>query len=206
MEESVQNAVQDHLAPVIRSISGNTGTPAYQKLLSLVRVFRPGAESLALRVIRILTDHSGRPAAPVVALVKGLIAERDLDARFLIPIIAELDKAEITRQIPRIVSMLGNNSIPGTTPAEQKALVKSVFMAVLEKPEHGFGKVSTNLPRLRESQLLEPVKLLVLLHEASDINVASAREGAGSSYLARWIGGLTLFCVLNEQRLTYALG
>lgn len=179
MEESVQNAVQDHLAPVIRSIAGASSTPAYDKLLALVRSFQSGAESLALRVIRILTDHTGRPSPAVVAMVKGLIAERDLDARFLIPIIGELDKAEITRQIPRFVSMLGGGGarLPGTTVAEQKALVKSVFVAVLEKPEHGFGKISTNLPRLKESQLLEPVKLLVLLHEAPDIGTASAREG-----------------------------
>lgn len=175
MEESVQVAVQDHLAPVIRSIGAASGTPAYSKLLSLLRSFHHGAESLALRVIKILAD-GGRPSAQLVSLVKDLITERDLDARFLIPIIAELDKAEITRQIPRVVSMLGAN-VPGSKPGEEKALVRSVFVAVLEKPAHGFGKVSTNLPRLKESQLLEPVKLLVLLHESPDINMASAREG-----------------------------
>lgn len=168
-------SVQDHLAPVIRSIGTMGGTPAYNKLLSLLRNFHPGAESLALRVIKILTD-GGRPSAQLVSLVRDLITERDLDARFLIPIIAELDKTEITRQIPRVVSMLGAN-VPGSKPGEEKAMVRSVFVAILEKPEHGFGKVSTNLPRLKESQLLEPVKLLVLLHESPDINMTSAREG-----------------------------
>lgn len=175
MEDSVQTAVQDHLAPVIRSIGAAGGTPAYSKLLSLLRTFHPGAKSLALRVIKILAD-GGRPSAQLVSLVRELITERDLDARFLIPIIAELDKAEITRQIPRVVSMLGAN-VPGSKPGEEKTLVRSVFVAVLEKPALGFGKVSTNLPRLKESQLLEPVKLLVLLHESPDINMTSAREG-----------------------------
>ena len=50
-----------------------------------------GAESLALRVLTIFTE-TARPSAQLVALVKSLIAERDLDARFLIPIIAEMDK------------------------------------------------------------------------------------------------------------------
>jgi len=175
MEASVQMAVQDHLAPVIRSIGTASGTPAYSKLLSLLRSFQTGADSLALRVIKILSD-GGRPSSQLVALVKELIDERDLDARFLIPIIAELDRSEIIRQIPRVVSMLGAN-VPGLKPGEEKALVRSVFMAVLEKPESGFGKVSTNLPRLKESQLLEPVRLLVLLHESSEINTSSAREG-----------------------------
>lgn len=176
MEASVQNAVQDHLAPVIRSIGTASGTPAYSKLLSLLRTFRSGAESLALHVIKILSD-GGRPSSQLVALVKELIDERDLDARFLIPIIAELDRSEIIRQIPRVVSMLGAN-VPGSKPGEEKTLVRSVFMAVLEKPESGFGKVSTNLPRLKETQLLEPVRLLVLLHESPEINISSAREGA----------------------------
>lgn len=50
-----------------------------------------GSESLALRVLTIFTEH-GRPSSQLVALVKALINERDLDPRFLIPIIAEMDK------------------------------------------------------------------------------------------------------------------
>jgi symplekin len=128
-------------------------------------------------VIRILTEHGGRPPAPLVSLIRTLIAERELDARFLIPIIGELDKAEIIRQIPRVVSMLGGSGKSGPKASEDKALVRSMFFAILEKPEHGFGKISTNLPRVRENQLIEPVKLLVLLHESPDIAVKDAREG-----------------------------
>jgi symplekin len=42
-------------------------------------------------VLTIFTE-SGRPSSQLVALVKALINERNLDARFLIPIIAEMDK------------------------------------------------------------------------------------------------------------------
>ena len=61
-----------------------------------MRTCPPGSESLALRVLTIFTEH-GRPSTQLVALVKGLISERDLDARFLIPIIAEMDKVKLTR-------------------------------------------------------------------------------------------------------------
>ncbi|KAF8317119.1 hypothetical protein DL93DRAFT_2134523 [Clavulina sp. PMI_390] len=174
MDEPVQNAVLDHFAPVIRSIGTASGTPAYTRLLDLLRTFEAGADSLVLRVLRILSD-GGRPSSQLVALVKTLISERNLDARFLIPIITELDRNEIIKFIPRVVSMLGAN-VPGSTPGEEKGLVRSVFVAVLEKPARGFGQVSTNLPRLKESQLLEPVRLLVLLHESPEIGMASARD------------------------------
>jgi symplekin len=86
MEPTVQEAMQDLLAPLIRSLG-----PTNAKLLLLIKTFEPGAESLILRIIKILTEN-GRPNANLVALVKELIAERDLDARFLMPIIGEMDK------------------------------------------------------------------------------------------------------------------
>lgn len=86
MEETVQNSIQRLITPLVRALGSSHG-----KLLGLLRTFPPGAESLALRVLNIFTE-SGRPSAQLVSLVKGLISERDLDARFLIPIIAEMDK------------------------------------------------------------------------------------------------------------------
>jgi symplekin len=89
MDVSVQQAVQELITALIRSLG-----PSHGKLLTLLRTFPPGAESLALRVLTIFTEN-GRPSATIVALVKGLITERDLDARFLIPIIAEMDKVSL---------------------------------------------------------------------------------------------------------------
>ena len=86
MEESVQQTVQQLITPLVRALG-----PSHGKLLTLLRTFPPGAESLALRVLNIFTEH-GRPSSQLVALVKSLVNERDLDARFLIPIIAEMDK------------------------------------------------------------------------------------------------------------------
>jgi len=86
MDVSVQQAIQELITALIRSLG-----PSHGKLLTLLRTFPPGAETLALRVLTIFTEN-GRPSATIVALVKSLITERDLDARFLIPIIAEMDK------------------------------------------------------------------------------------------------------------------
>lgn len=86
MEETVQETVQQLITPLIKALGSSHG-----KLLTLLRTFPPGAETLVLRVLTIFTETS-RPSAQLVALVKGLIHDRDLDARFLIPIIAEMDK------------------------------------------------------------------------------------------------------------------
>jgi len=86
MDISVQEQVQGLISPLIRALGSTHG-----RLLTLLRNFPSGAESLALRIIAIFTD-SGRPSAQLVTLVKALVSERDVDARFLIPIIAEMDK------------------------------------------------------------------------------------------------------------------
>lgn len=93
MDESVQKAIQDLITALIRSLG-----PSHPKLMSLMRSFPPLAESLALRVLTIFTEN-GRPSAPLVTLVKSLMLEREaLDARFLIPIIAEMDKVRVIGQ------------------------------------------------------------------------------------------------------------
>ncbi|KAG8748374.1 hypothetical protein FRC10_005921 [Ceratobasidium sp. 414] len=164
MESSVQDAMQDLLAPLVRSLG-----PTNAKLLSLIKSFEPGAESLILRIIKILTEN-GRPNANLVALVKELIAERDLDARFLMPIIGEMDKPDIVKNLPRIVSVLNGKPEP-------KALVKSAFQAIVAAPPDSFTKGSSNLPRMKQSEQLTPVDLMVLLHEDKEIGIKPAIEG-----------------------------
>jgi symplekin len=86
MDVTVQEAIQDLITALIKSLGPNNG-----KLLTLMRQFPSGAESLALRVLTIFTEN-GRASPTLVALVKALINERKLNARFLIPIIAEMDR------------------------------------------------------------------------------------------------------------------
>lgn len=89
----MQNVVQELITPLIRSLGSGHG-----RLLTLLRTFPSGAETLALRVLQIFTEH-GRPSAPLVSLVKSLIAERDLPAQFLMPIIGEMDKVSALKFI-----------------------------------------------------------------------------------------------------------
>lgn len=183
MDISVQEAIQDLITALIKSLG-----PNHSRLSNLLRNFPAGAESLILRVITIFTEN-GRPSPPLVSLVKALVIERELDARFLIPIIAEMDKvryprcfstyhymltqyqADIIRHLPRIVSMLDG------TP-ENKQLVKSVFESIVTTPPQTFGSVTSNLPRVRQSELLTPAELMVLLHEyEKEIGLKSTIEG-----------------------------
>ena len=94
MDSTVQDSVHRLITPLVRALG-----PSHGKLLTLLRTFPPGAEGLALRVLNIFTENS-RPSAQLVALVKALISERDLDARFLIPIIAEMDKVRVPAVLP----------------------------------------------------------------------------------------------------------
>jgi len=55
MDVSVQEAIQDLITALIRSLG-----PGHGKLLTLMRTFPPGAETLALRILNIFTEQ-GRP-------------------------------------------------------------------------------------------------------------------------------------------------
>jgi symplekin len=84
MQPDVQDALESLLTPLIQSLG-----PTRELLDQLAR-FPPGAEKLALKVLYIL---SGAGSSPVlVNVVKTLMAERDLNPKFVIPIIGQLDK------------------------------------------------------------------------------------------------------------------
>ncbi|EPQ56463.1 hypothetical protein GLOTRDRAFT_59735 [Gloeophyllum trabeum ATCC 11539] len=187
MERPVQETVQELITPLIRSLGSSHG-----KLLTLLRTFPSGAESLALRVLTIFTEH-GRPSPQLVALVKGLITERDLNAKFLIPIIAEMDKADIVRHLPRIVSILNGNT-------EEKNLVRSVFSAIVTTPPETFGTVTSNLPRVRQSELLTPAELMVLLHSAEkEIGLKAAIEAIGICFSMTDVFRSEILAVVMQQ-------
>ncbi|KAI6044311.1 Symplekin tight junction protein C terminal-domain-containing protein [Pisolithus marmoratus] len=187
MDVTVQAAIQDLITALIKSLGSNNG-----KLLTLMRTCPPGSESLALRVLSIFTEH-GRPSTQLVALVKGLISERDLDARFLIPIIAEMDKGDIIRHLPRVVSILNGQSEP-------KNLVRSVFGSVVTTPPQTFGSVTSNLPRVRQSELLTPAELMVLLHEAEkEIGLKSAIEAIGICFSMTDVFRSEILAVVMQQ-------
>lgn len=187
MEETVQETIQQLITPLIRALG-----PTHGRLLTLLRTFPPGGESLALRVLTIFTENV-RPSSQLVTLVKSLINERDLDARFLIPIIAEMDKADILRHLPRIVSILNGQPEP-------KNLVRSVFSSIVTTPPQSFGSVTSNLPRVRQSELLTPAELMVLLHESEkEIGLKSAIEAIGICFSMTDIFRSEILAVVMNQ-------
>lgn len=45
-------------------------------------------------------------------------------------------------------------------------------------PPQTFGSVTSNMPRVRQSELLTPAELMVLLHDSEkEIGIKSAKEG-----------------------------
>lgn len=62
---------------------------------------------------------------------------------------------------------------------EPKNLVRSVFSSIVTTPPQTFGTVTSNLPRVRQSELLTPAELMVLLlHDSEKIGLGSAKEGS----------------------------
>lgn len=86
LDSSIQESLNTILTPLIRALG-----PNHAKLLGILRHFPPGAEKLALKIMQILTPE-GNTSAGLVATVKGLLSERQLDPRFMIPIAGEMDK------------------------------------------------------------------------------------------------------------------
>jgi symplekin len=93
MDETIQEAVQELITALIRPMGSNNAS-----LLTILRHFPAGSEGLVLRVVTILTAGN-RPSAALVALMKTLVAEKDLGFNFIIPIIGEMDKASSLRQL-----------------------------------------------------------------------------------------------------------
>jgi len=147
----VQRAIEKHIYKLIKALG-----PGHARLLELLRNHPEGAEPLALVSFRALTE-TGRPAA-LVAIVKELASKKEVNPRWLVPIMPDLGKADILRFLPRVITLLNSGD------AEDHQLVTNVFHSIVVQPPATFGHVSTNLPRVRQTELLTPVELMSLLH------------------------------------------
>jgi symplekin len=146
MPSDIRDAVETALTPLIQSLG------ASPKLLSLLKSFPPGSDKLALRILSILSAAGSTPA--LVETVKGLMQERELDAKFVIPILGGLDKATVEKQVPRIVGLLEN--------VEARDEVRAAFATILQK--------------------MTPVELLVLLHQ-EEAGLKPTIEGEWMGYI-----------------------
>lgn len=166
MAPSVQQAIESLFTPLIRVLG-----PSNPSILSTVQACPPGAEDLVLRILTILTEK-GKLPGPLTSVIKTTAQEKDLSPRFMVPIIADLNKQEIMRHLPRIVSLLNGRQ-------SERDLIRSVFQSVVTTPPQNFGFTSTNVPRVRQSELLTPVELMVLLHQSEkEIGIKQSIEGA----------------------------
>lgn len=165
LPKQIQPIVEKHIQPLIRNLGPNNA-----KLISLIQDHPPESESLAICIYSVMTEK--QRSKKVVELVKEMASYKsDIDARYLIPILPDVEKADIIRFLPRVISILQSEK------AEDRATIKSVFTSIVTPPEQGFGSVSTNLPRVRQSELLSPVELMSLLHHADkDVGLKTAAE------------------------------
>lgn len=113
----IQAKVEELLAPLIKSLGPS------KKLLDILKNFPEGADSLALRVVKTLSAEGS--SGVLVPVIRSLLSERELDPRFVIPVIGELDKSDIEAQIPHIVSLL--------TQPDSRDVVRTAFASALQK-------------------------------------------------------------------------
>ncbi|KAH8929649.1 hypothetical protein BT69DRAFT_1256010 [Atractiella rhizophila] len=164
MSPFCKNALLSLITGLVRSLG-----PKHPQIHNLIRDCPLGSEDLALKILAILTEK-GRPSPALVNLIREMSLEKELDPRFLVPIISEFDMRETTRQLPRIVSLLDG------TP-EKKAIVRSVFESIVSAQTQTFGSASTNIPRVRQNDHLTPKELLMLLHtNEKEIGLKSTME------------------------------
>ncbi|WVO15435.1 hypothetical protein L204_103093 [Cryptococcus depauperatus] len=117
LEPELKDAVEAQLMPLIQSLG------ASDKLLEILRHFPQGSDKLVMRVIGVLSAEGA--GGKLAGLMKDLLGERELDARFVVPIVGELDAADIKKQLPNIVTLLGDSTA--------KDMVKTAFASILQK-------------------------------------------------------------------------
>ncbi|CAG8436024.1 743_t:CDS:10 [Ambispora gerdemannii] len=141
----VRKIMTQNMIPVIKSIGMNS-----PKLLQLIRNFPEGCDTLALKMVVSLTSAM-RPSPQLVSTVKSAMEQRNLDSRFLIPIISALEKNEIIVHLPKVINILDGTET-------QKRPVKEVFTAAT-------GSTTTQIPSGQPTTApLIPSELLLALH------------------------------------------
>jgi symplekin len=84
---------------------------------------------------------------------------------------------------------------------ENKTLVRSVFSSIVGTPAQTFGAAATsNMPRVRQSELLTPAELMVMLHDSEkDVGLKSAIEGELMSVLV----SIMAHTIISYRRLFF---
>ncbi|KAL1924913.1 uncharacterized protein VTP21DRAFT_4567 [Calcarisporiella thermophila] len=146
----VQRVIRKEVYDLIKSIGMNS-----PKLLDAIREFPEGAESIVIRILVVLTDKV-RPSPQLVAVVRDTYLQRELDAKFLIPVISGFEKAEILEYLPRIIQLLNGAE-------QERKLIRNVYQRILLSNTSSGGDGGGV-----ESASLGPSELLIGLHNMED--------------------------------------
>ncbi|CAH7687393.1 Symplekin tight junction protein C terminal-domain-containing protein [Phakopsora pachyrhizi] len=177
------------ITPLIRTLGGKHG-----KIISLIQNCQSRSEALILRVLLILAEKGKLPAS-IVEVIKSMSASsNNLLPRFIIPTIGDLKKAEIMHHVLRIITLL-NGSLT------ERGAIRLVFESIIQQPPLNFGSVSANAPRVKHSELLTPVELLVLLHrtEEGGYSIKQAIEAIGICFLMTEIFKPVILAAFMQQ-------
>ncbi|RGB39636.1 Symplekin tight junction protein C terminal-domain-containing protein [Rhizophagus diaphanus] len=136
--DSIQKFIRNYSQKIIDTI-GLTG------LIELFQTFPDGAEDFVLRLLIVYTNKTVQPPTQLINTAKSVIVQRNLDGRFLFPIIAYFEKEEILRHLPKVILTLDATE-------KQREIVKKVFSKIIT--------ISAKTPTP-----LEPRELLVFLHQ-----------------------------------------
>ncbi|TPX63008.1 hypothetical protein PhCBS80983_g00061 [Powellomyces hirtus] len=171
LSPSVQHAVRSSIQPLIKALAAQP-----LRLLPLIRAFPDGSDPLILRVLITMTEKE-LPSAQLVGLVRNAFVQKNLDARFLIPVLSGLDRNEVLQHLSRIVLLLD-----GTEP--QRKVVRDAFLRLVDSPSvknaaaSATGACPITVAGADRSAIahhggagspLSPSELLVALHNMDDV-------------------------------------
>ena len=78
--------------------------------------------------------------------------------------------------------------------------MKQVFNSVVTTPPQSFGSVTSNMPRVRQSELLTPAELMVLLHKSEkEIGLKAAKEAIGICFSMTDVFRSEILAVVMQQ-------
>ncbi|KAI9336433.1 Symplekin tight junction protein C terminal-domain-containing protein [Zopfochytrium polystomum] len=149
----IAKTVLTHIYHLIKSMSASL-----ERLLVRLRDFPLSAVPLASRIVGILAEKE-KPPTGLVAIVMDLFKKKDLDARFVLPVLSSLDKPTVISLIPKILLMLVDG---------RKELVETTFLRLVEDPmakvAEASGGVIAAADGTTSGPQLKPTELLFHLH------------------------------------------
>ncbi|RKP26980.1 Symplekin tight junction protein C terminal-domain-containing protein [Syncephalis pseudoplumigaleata] len=166
--------------------------------LGVLAVQRPPMREQAFNLLLARCVDQVAPSPRLVRTVRKVYSERELDARFLIPIISGLDKMEIIETLPKIIGLLNNTE-------HERKIVREVLLRILTTPTTttmgstaAMAATSTGL-----KGRLAPSELLVALHtfDEHQVGIRKAAEATQICFGEKGIFTAEVLVVVMQQLL-----